>query len=222
MLDLGAGSGAWLARLRDAGFDELSAIELNRHWFRIDGVAPLVVDLNCAFADDFDQRFRLVTALEIIEHLDNPRRVLREVHRLLHEDGYLLVTTPNISHWAGRLHFLRSGEHRSFGEWDYRQRHISPMTDLHMSLMLRECGFRLLVSTTAGSFDGRLRRILIAPIAGLFRLLLGPRAVGDVSIYLATRDTPYAGLGTDSRYLLDATHRGTVDEFNGPDFGGTR
>lgn len=57
---------------------------------------------------------------------------------MLSSDVYLLLTTPNIGHWSGRLRFLASGEHRYFKEGDYyQQRHISLITHLHINLMFR-------------------------------------------------------------------------------------
>lgn len=202
VLDLGAGSGAWLARLRDAGYTRFSAVELYADGFGLSGVVPWRIDLNQPFALDIGRRFRLVSALEIVEHLDSPRSFLRELHRLLADDGFAVVSMPNIACWQGRLRFLRRGEHRCFEEGDYAQRHISPMTDLHMRLMFREIGLRPLAMVTAGSFDGPLRTALLALVSALARALLGSRAVGDVAVYLLQRTEPDLGaLGAESDYL---------------------
>lgn len=207
VLDLGAGSGAWLARLRDAGYTRLTAVELHVEGFGLPGVTPLRLDLNRPFGAAIGRRFGLVTAIEIIEHLDCPRAFLREVHPLLADGGFVLVSTPNIACWQGRLRFLRRGEHRYFEEGDYQQRHISPMTDLHMHLMFREVGFDLVATASAGSFDGRLRAALLAPAAAAARALWGPRATGDVTLYLLRRATPAQRMpGTDGDYLSLRLH----------------
>ena len=41
-----------------------------------------------------DRTFHLITALDVLEHLDNDRAVLSEFHRLCTDDGFLLVTVP--------------------------------------------------------------------------------------------------------------------------------
>jgi 2-polyprenyl-3-methyl-5-hydroxy-6-metoxy-1,4-benzoquinol methylase len=48
-------------------------------------------------AQDFqlNEKFNLIHAGELIEHLDNPGSFLECVHRHLKEDGLLLMTTPN-------------------------------------------------------------------------------------------------------------------------------
>lgn len=191
VLDLAAGSGAWLARLSDAGFKDLTAADLNVHIFKFKDFDVRSIDLNSQFAGKFTERFNVVTALEIIEHLWSPCDFLRQVHALLKEDGYLLVTTPNTSHWVGRLHFLLRGEHRWFRQVDYtKRRHITPITDLNMRLMLHEIGFKLVEHTTAGSYFGPLQKLTTAPVSLAFRLLFGRNTSGDVNIYLASKVRP--------------------------------
>lgn len=187
VLDLASGSGAMLARLFDHGFTELYAVERNVDRFQLAGIKPFTVDLNSGFCQQFDRRFALITAIEIIEHLDCPRDFLRQVRALLDEGGYLLLTTPNVSNWVGRIYFLLWGEFRWFCETQYkRQRHISPITDVQMRFMLKENGFHLVDSTSAGSFFGLLKQLVMAPVSLFFRATFGRRAWGDSNIYLAT------------------------------------
>ncbi len=193
VLDLAAGTGAWLAQLRDVGFTDLNAVELYMaKYFRLDGVTPRLIDLNSDFTNQFDSRYDLVTAIEVMEHLDSPRHFLAQAHRLLTDNGHLLVTMPNIGHWKGRLRFLLQGEHRFFLENDYyHQRHISPISHVHMKLLLQETGFKLIESTSAGSFVRQWKRLVSMPLAITFRLLFGAQTDGDVSIYLASKSQPY-------------------------------
>ena len=191
VLDLAAGTGAFLARMKQNGFEDLSAAELDLETFRLAAVKPLPVDLNTDFCGTFPGQFGLVTAIEIIEHLDNPRHFLRQIWNLLKSGGYTVVSTPNIAHWFGRVRFVLRGEHRYFKESDYhQQRHISPISDLHMRLMLKEIGFDLIDRTTAGSFYGPLKRAVAAPVTWFSRLCLGPLSEGDVCIYIARKGQP--------------------------------
>lgn len=50
-----------------------------------------------------NEHFDSVVALEIIEHLDNGFLLLREIHRVLKENGLLIVSTPNTHHFRNRL-----------------------------------------------------------------------------------------------------------------------
>jgi hypothetical protein len=65
VLDLASGTGAFLARLRDQGFRNLHAVELNVEGFDLEGVTPQPLDLNSNFAQALGRDFGLVTAIEI-------------------------------------------------------------------------------------------------------------------------------------------------------------
>ena len=203
LLDLASGTGAFLARLRDAGFTKLNAVELNVEGFRLEGVTARSVDLNSNFAAALEHNFNLVTAIEIIEHLDCPRSFLRNVRELLIDGGHLLLTTPNVAHWLGRLRFLMSGELRQFQRHDYDyQRHISPITDVQMRLMFEEIGFDVVDSTTGGTFFGPAKKAMFVPVSLISRAMWGWRAEGDVAIYLVKKTNRSThSSGRDSMYF---------------------
>lgn len=188
VLDLAAGSGAFLARLRDAGVQTLEAVELDTEGFLLPGVAVQQVDLNDDFSAKLEPGRSLIIALEIIEHLDEPHHFICQARRLLRDDGLLLLSTPNIQHWVGRLQFLCRGRFRYFKPSDYtHQRHISPISDLSLAIMLDEAGFEIVARRSAGSFWGPLKCILAWPGSLMARLLWGRRALGDSNVYLARR-----------------------------------
>ena len=139
VLDLGAGEGALSQRLIDAGFD-VHAVELvpGRHR----SSAPCnQMDLNRPFAELSGQLFELVVAIEVIEHLENPRHFIRECLRVVSPRGHLLVTSPNVHSWYSRIHFLRTGHLTWFDEKDYVESgHITPIFSWQMSQIARELG----------------------------------------------------------------------------------
>ena len=42
-----------------------------------------------------DKKFDVVTAIEVIEHINNPVPAFKEIHRVLKDKGTLVMTTPN-------------------------------------------------------------------------------------------------------------------------------
>lgn len=52
---------------------------------------------------DLEERFDIVSALEVIEHVIDTDVFLRDCNRLLKDDGYLVLTTPNINSFRNRL-----------------------------------------------------------------------------------------------------------------------
>src|SRR5690606_13372180 len=55
------------------------------------------------------EQFDTVLAADVLEHLHDPASCLRQLYRLLPEDGRLVVSVPNIAH-GGVLASLLSGE----------------------------------------------------------------------------------------------------------------
>jgi len=190
-IELGIGSGAFLARLQDMGFRNIEGADLHLEQCDISGVALQQINFNHPFANHFQHRFSVAVAIEVVEHLESPRSFLREVRGLLEDDGYLLLSTPNIAHWMGRLHFLLTGQLRYFDDRIYyEQRHISVIPNNHVKLLLSEIGFQVVAVRTTGTFLRPFAQILTSPLSLLGSFLFGNNSNGDVSLYLAQSCQP--------------------------------
>ena len=55
-----------------------------------------------------DVSFDSVVALEVIEHVDDGAYLLGEVHRVLRDEGILILSTPNADHLGARLEYTLS------------------------------------------------------------------------------------------------------------------
>jgi SAM-dependent methyltransferase len=122
----GAGRGgiSWL--LNKVGFN-VTSVDLHPDHFGIQ-------DMNCSYADlnsqlEFDdQRFDVVLAIEVIEHLENPWFFLRESIRCLKPSGELIFTTPNVETLASRIDFMIRGELTYFKESSFSGcYHVTPI-----------------------------------------------------------------------------------------------
>jgi SAM-dependent methyltransferase len=51
-------------------------------------------------------KFDFIYLSEILEHMYNPDFLLEEIHRVLKETGYLLLSTPNLCAWYNRILLL--------------------------------------------------------------------------------------------------------------------
>jgi 2-polyprenyl-3-methyl-5-hydroxy-6-metoxy-1,4-benzoquinol methylase len=105
-LDIGTHSGALLLRLKELGFSDLMGVDLDPTRFDVPGAAFKRLELNEPFAGFFEKKFQLITATDVIEHLDSPRNFLKEIHCLLDDGGWLAISLPNIASWQGRIKFL--------------------------------------------------------------------------------------------------------------------
>ena len=105
VLDIGCGSGEFLAALSAYGDYELWGTELSgpaasratKHQGVNLKVGPLC-------ADDFEEHsFDMVTLFHVFEHLPNPSEVIESVRRILKPDGHLIMSFPNINSWQAKL-----------------------------------------------------------------------------------------------------------------------
>lgn len=169
VLEFGAGSGAMSLRLADLGFD-VTASDLFAESFKPAHVPFVAADLNGAFAAQWPRGFDAVMALEIIEHLENPREVLRQIRALLPTGGQLVLSTPNIANPVSQALFLRSGQFRWFRDVDYREQgHITPLSPWVLEKALHEAGFTIRAEQAVCSPFRRIRRLgwdvrLLAPL----------------------------------------------------------
>lgn len=114
ILDLGCGSGAWLARLASAGYTNLTGVDrappADADFVQADLEAPgALVAVRRGTCD-------LVTAIEVVEHIANQGEFWGLVAALLKPGGRALVTTPNVHSLPSRLRWLFSGRVRQFDE----------------------------------------------------------------------------------------------------------
>src|SRR3954462_1757419 len=93
VLEVGSGCGALAMRMRDAGIDVVPTDLDPPH----DWIARLALDDPEGTADTRGP-FDLVVCVETLEHVENPRQVLRQIRSLLRKGDRLLVSTPNVSH----------------------------------------------------------------------------------------------------------------------------
>jgi 2-polyprenyl-3-methyl-5-hydroxy-6-metoxy-1,4-benzoquinol methylase len=190
ILDCGAGSGAWTTALGARGYSDLHAIDRNAEAFRArTPFAP--VDLNARFADAvagaFGPRlYDLITAIEVIEHLESPSLFLRECRRLVAPNGALLLTSPNPESAPARLMFLATGRLRHF-DLHGDPTHITPMFPALLARIAPACGFTLesIVPIPERRTFGCIRPWKRMIVRNAARLLAG-HAFGDCNLYLLT------------------------------------
>ncbi len=202
VLDIGTHSGALLLRLKDdLGFLDLTGADLIPTVFDVPDADFKHLELNRPFSHLFEKKFQLVTATDVIEHLDSPRMFLTEIHSLLEEDGWLAISLPNVASWQGRIKFVLKGELWGFGEKNYRsQRHISPITGEQMVMMMQELGFSVVSKGSAGSFSTPYMKALTFPIWALASLLNGISPLGECAIFLARKTAPDENLKLPTHY----------------------
>jgi SAM-dependent methyltransferase len=141
-MDVGCGAGD-LRRFLGDRFDRYVGVD----GVRYDGL-PDDVEFH---AGDLDGDGRLVppaigrgdvvAAVETIEHLENPRRLVREMVRIAKPRGWVVVTTPNQLSWLSLATLLTKQRFSAFQESQYPA-HISALLEVDLMRIFAECGLR--------------------------------------------------------------------------------
>lgn len=177
--DLAAGEGAFSVRLRELGHD-VQAVDASRDRWKADDLPLRIADLDSDFGNGLigdETKFDAVVAIEIIEHLENPFRFVRECAKVLRPGGLLFLTTPNVEAVSSRLIFLYTGRLKSFGAYEtVRPAHITPIFKWKLDMILDEAGFEVvhegfnrMVYATGTNFKGKVAAAIGKVISPLLK-----------------------------------------------------
>ena len=98
ILDLGCGTGNFLSIFDENIKWERYGVEVSKYASQVakkhlnDKIFTCELR-NCCFPNNY---FDVITANHVFEHLFNPHNELKEIHRILKEDGILYIRVPNI------------------------------------------------------------------------------------------------------------------------------
>jgi 2-polyprenyl-3-methyl-5-hydroxy-6-metoxy-1,4-benzoquinol methylase len=137
ILDIGCGRGRMLDEFKRRGWETFGT-ELSE---QAAGAAREEFGLNVrsipledwGFEDKF---FDAITLWHVLEHLPDPRATLREVNRILKDDGLLVVSTPNFDSFQAKI---------SKEKWFHLDvpRHYYHFSTGTLTQMLESVGFRV-------------------------------------------------------------------------------
>jgi len=104
LLDIGCGSGAFLCKMRELGWDvvgvefDRQAVKVAREHFGLN-----IYEGTLEEAGFSENEFDVLTMNHVIEHFYDPITTLKECYRVLKFDGKFVVITPNIDSLGHKL-----------------------------------------------------------------------------------------------------------------------
>jgi SAM-dependent methyltransferase len=136
---------------------DISATALQMAAAFYDKVAEFDADADLLSRILAQEKFDYIVAMEMLEHLFNPRRALEQFKAALAKDGCVIASVPNMVHWRYRLQYLRGqlpGENTFYeiGE------HLQNFTYFSFKRLVESLGYRVL--DIDGQFQIPLARII--------------------------------------------------------------
>lgn len=146
IIDIGTGNGLFVELLNGAGFENVSAHEIQgSDLSKIKDVAEHIYQ-------DFDyssipsEKFNAVTLLDIVEHVIDPAHLINTCSRVLKSDGLIYFHTPAVTITDRLMHYIqRIPVLKKVGTVWQRGRtsifHLENYTPKALRLLLKEAGF---------------------------------------------------------------------------------
>ncbi len=142
ILEIGCYDGLFLKRFSDAGY-ECKGIDLNEGFVKY-GRSHYGLDLASGTIFDFqfsDNSFDLVIFHQVLEHLNNPIKFLKEVNRICKDNGTLFLSVPNTGSFIHKAEAsVKDGNCQpSFIDFP---NHLFYYSKKSITIMLNDAGFR--------------------------------------------------------------------------------
>jgi SAM-dependent methyltransferase len=192
VLELGSSTGYGASILAEASGYQVFASDLEHQPLTVAASRNITcVQLDASRSFPFgDQVFDAVFMAELIEHIFDTERLLRECRRVLKNRGVLVITTPNLAGLKDRIRFIFGV---APGQVDplhrYFRLHIRPFTFSLLSFILRKTGFEPL-RLESTYVDVGFRYLGLAGLQSRFLARVLPRLGSTLIVAAQRRDEP--------------------------------
>ena len=139
LVDAGCGGGD-LWRATQGRFSRCIGVDAVRYDGLPDAVVFRQADLDGTLPVDAGTA-DAAAAVEVIEHLENPRAFVRELARVTRPGGWIVVTTPNQLSALSLLTLIVKGRFSAFQEGDYPA-HRTALLEVDLRRIAEECGLQ--------------------------------------------------------------------------------
>lgn len=144
VLDIASGHGALTKRVQDLYPNWSFQINDLEHTNPISRVTTSTIDLNSKFGSSLP-KFDVVLCVEVIEHLESPWNLLRELRTIVKPGAIVILSTPNSDSLLDRIEYLKHGHAFYFGERGFINSggHITPVPDWLFRKIAAVSGFEV-------------------------------------------------------------------------------
>jgi 2-polyprenyl-3-methyl-5-hydroxy-6-metoxy-1,4-benzoquinol methylase len=167
IVEIPSGSGAFVQRLKDAGYNKITAIDIE-NILEIEHDDFTVGDMTETLPLS-EKSSDLVVCIDGIEHISKQFDFVSEVYRILKDKGEFIISTPNISSLKSRwLWFTTGHHHKCNSPLDENNptplHHISMISFPEIRYLLHTNGFEIIELTSNRFKAGSLLYALFVPL----------------------------------------------------------
>jgi 2-polyprenyl-3-methyl-5-hydroxy-6-metoxy-1,4-benzoquinol methylase len=177
ILDIGCATGRFLYEFKKKGWDT-AGIEICREAANYGNSNRGVNIYNCQLEEAVfpENSFSVVHASHLIEHLNDPVSFLKEIYRIVANNGFLILVTPNIDSFQSFI--FKSGWRSAIAD------HLFLYSITTLKKLCENNGFKLVKKGTWGGISkGRIS----APLKKIFDFAAKKSGTGDVMVMLFTK-----------------------------------
>lgn len=146
LLDVGCGNGNML-KLMNPNFVEINGCDVSINALtqaKQNNMIAVCTDFNEGHLPYKGDSFDCILVLEVLEHVIDPLRQLKELKRILTSNGQLLLTTPNFRYFRNLLKLLLKGNfpHTTRDDFIWGGGHFHYFTLKDLTLLFSKAGFK--------------------------------------------------------------------------------
>jgi len=159
LLDIGCGTGEFLVVMQNLGY-QVSGVDFNekavnfaKNHLDIENVYP---DDVIKFLENKKEEYDVITAFEIIEHINNPKKLLELVYQTLKPGGYFALSLPNRERYWGKIS-------PKIENWDFPYQHLTRWNLESLKRLTENHLFEVVITRKeipTGWFMSRLRTLI--------------------------------------------------------------
>lgn len=153
-LDIGCGSGLFVEIFADNGFDAYG-VEPSKSLAKYCKAKNLKVTNGTIEDLPLDVKFDIITLVDVIEHVTDPKSLVKEAVKHLKINGILCILTPRVDSYARKVLGLNW--------WHYRIAHVGYFTKRNLTELLTDSGTDLIHSFSPSwffSFENLMNRMI--------------------------------------------------------------
>lgn len=137
VLDFGCGVGGFLGIAKKSS-RKISGVELERALQSSFQERGLNVFSDLKEAKEQPEKYDLITAFHVFEHLKDPKEILKDLSQLLTDNGEIIIEVPNSNDVLLTLY-----ENETFQNFTYWSQHIFLFNKMTMTELIKQAGLKL-------------------------------------------------------------------------------